>query len=514
MLRNALSHVKKNPQQKKILFLVAFGFVLRMVCLPFSQVVDADAVSRIFMSRQWLENPTVIYEGVWLPLHQYWNALLIFLSGSYISFPIVVNCLLASMLAWPVFRWVEREFDAKTAFWTALFLSLSPVIFRNSFQALSGTPFLLLVAFACNELSLLLKSATPKHAYRLGLFLTLAAGFRYEAWLLMALFGGFLLVKRQGWNILRFAGIAAIFPLFWLVGNGIAHGHILYGLPGVYNEAVVAELQAQIPRDVEILRLLFYPLAFLFVVTPFVLVLFVFTLLKRSRLVDFPWWWTFPFVIFFPLVVVQAMQGTLVLQYRFTGILLILFIPVIAWIFANSWSYRWKQWLVIGTVLLQSAFSYVWMKIPMEMVFPKESSTYFAVRNFRWQSAWEFTAIPRLKTQEYEKLKVKLPEMVGEQGGLVLDFVSWDVSYNLALHSGVRPDHCYILPPGDKVYVDFEKILTIIKRTKKGVILVRKGSAFHQEILRSKPRFLAQTKHHIIFDFQTYGELMCYGYTN
>ena len=219
-----LKSILNDVKSRQIIVLTLFGFILRMILLPSSQVVDADAVSRIFLSRKWLDAPTIIYEGVWLPLHQYWNALLIAISGSYITFPIIINCVLASLISWPVYSWVRREFNNKTAFWVALLFTLSPVIMRNSFQALSGTPFLLLVAFAFNELSLFLQSYDSKHVNRMGFFLTIASGFRYEAWLLIAIFGLVLVLKKQWVYSLKFSVVAIIFPLFWFIGNTAVHG--------------------------------------------------------------------------------------------------------------------------------------------------------------------------------------------------------------------------------------------------------------------------------------------------
>lgn len=481
--------ITNDPVSRQIIAIVLFGFLLRMILLPSSQVVDADAVSRIFLSRQWLDDPTFIYEGVWLPLHQYWSAVLIAISGSYITFPIVVNCLLASLIAWPVYNWAKREFNSKTAFWVALLFTISPVIFRNSFQALSGTPFLLLVAFAFNELSRLLQPHDSKHAYRMGTFLTIAAGFRYEAWLLIAVFGLILVFKKQWKNAFKFSAIAVIFPLFWFIGNAVAHGHPLYGIPGIYNDDVVAQLKAVIPRDVEIMRLIFYPLAYFFVVTPVFLLLGGLSLFRKQDNLKVSWIWIFPIMIFFPLMVSQAVSGTLVLQYRFVGLLLLLSVPFLSWIISNYWNKKGVRWLMIATIFLQIPLSCAWMKIPIEKVFPKKSSTYFAVRNFRWQSDWEISAIPRLKTQKFESLKDKIKNTVNEDGGLILDFISWDVSYNLALHSSVHPDNCYIIPPGEDAFIDLQQLEKIFNETDHGVLLLNLGSPLDRQLKKINLEF-------------------------
>lgn len=476
MFKRTISAIQNNTDHRKIVLLFMLGFALRCICLPFAQVVDADAVSRIFLSRQWLDDPSLIYEGVWLPLHQYWNAVLIAISGSYITFPIIINCVLASLISWPVYNWVRREFNKKAAFWVALLFTLSPVIMRNSFQALSGTPFLLLVAFAFNELSSFLQSYDSKHMNRMGVFLTIAAGFRYEAWLLIAIFGLILVLKKQWGNSLKFAAVAIIFPLFWFIGNTAVHGHPLYGIPGVYNAKVVAQLEAVIPRDVEIMRLIFYPLAYIFVITPVFIFLGGLNMLKNRDRIKLSWIWILPLFIFLPLMISQAVGGSLVLQYRFVGLLLLLSVPFLGWVFSNYWKKKGVQWLLIATVLLQIPLSYAWMKLPMEKVFRKESSTYFAIRNFRWQSNWEISAIPRLKTQQFEPLKHKIKSVLDEDDGFIVDFISWDVSYNFALHSSVHPDNCFIAPPGGDTFINIEQLEKIFNHTDCGILLLNIGS--------------------------------------
>ena len=134
------------------------------------------------------------------------------------------------------------------------------------------------------------------------------------------------------------------------------------------------------------------------------------------------------------------------------------------------------QWLLIATILLQIPLSYVWMKLPMEKVFQKESSTYFAIRNFRWQSNWEISAIPRLKTQKFEPFKHKIQSVLDEDDGFIVDFISWDVSYNLALHSSVHPDNCFIAPPGGDTFINIEQLEKIFNHTDCGILLLNIGS--------------------------------------
>jgi len=200
MFKRTITAIQNNTDHRKIVLLFIIGFVLRCICLPFAQVVDADAVSRVFMAQEWWGNPTFIIEGVWPPFHQYLYGILIGISGDRVYVSIIFMLVLSALLSWPVYSIVKRVISEKVAFWTALAISLSPVLFRNSFHTLSGTVFLLAIAFVWNSFSKALKYNSTKHAIYAGIWFTLAAGFRDEGWFLIALYTGIGVVAKQ-WKV-------------------------------------------------------------------------------------------------------------------------------------------------------------------------------------------------------------------------------------------------------------------------------------------------------------------------
>lgn len=84
-----------------ISLIVLLGFFLRLLAFPFAQVVDADATTRVLIAESWLQSPSLIYEGVWPPLHFYFNALAIAVSGERLVMPILFHIIIGSATAYP-----------------------------------------------------------------------------------------------------------------------------------------------------------------------------------------------------------------------------------------------------------------------------------------------------------------------------------------------------------------------------------------------------------------------------
>src|SRR5438067_57105 len=129
----------------KIFSLAAVTLLVKLSLLPFAQQTDPDAVTRIFFSEAWKDHPSWIRSDVWGPFHFYLNGFFLMIWNNRIYAPAVLNLLLSVLTLIPFYFFTRREFNEDGAFAATVFLAVSPILFRNSFLALSETPSLFFI---------------------------------------------------------------------------------------------------------------------------------------------------------------------------------------------------------------------------------------------------------------------------------------------------------------------------------------------------------------------------------
>ena len=462
-----------------VLFLICLiGLLLRLVAWPFAQVVDADAVTRIFIAEKWIDDPHLISEGIWPPLHHYFNAFAIWISGEHLNGPILMHILFAVFTAIPIYYFTKREFGEKGAWLAALVYLLCPVVFRNSFHTLSGIPYAFFMACSMNYLSKSLREASVKYAVLAGFFITIAAGFRYEAWILIAVFTGITVYYRK-WKLLGvFWCVAMIFPTFWMIGNYIAHEDIFFGVSGINKWKIESVSLVN-----KIQRIIFFPFSWFFLFSPFLVALLIYSMVKRwrkkqlliSRMV-----WSVPFFVMFLLFIYNASKGTLLTQHRFTTTLILFSTPFVPIIFANV---KWNSSKKIFTALIFIGLlplSYVWMKYPYEKMFGSNTSLGMAVRATRILSFRTINAIPELKDQNYVDIKNDIVRNIDESSGLLLDFTTWESSYYLAMNSKLHPNQIFIVDGSYYGGIYLTRVKEIVNEHPNGIIMLKCKSKFEK----------------------------------
>ena len=86
--------MKERLYKNKIFLLVVIVLIIKLLLLPFSQTTDADAVTRVFLSLDWLDNPSWIKTSVWAPLHFYLNGFGLYLWNNQVLMPKIINIVL------------------------------------------------------------------------------------------------------------------------------------------------------------------------------------------------------------------------------------------------------------------------------------------------------------------------------------------------------------------------------------------------------------------------------------
>jgi len=441
-------------ETRQILLLMAIGLLVRLLILPFSQTIDADAVTRIFMAYNWLKDPELITSAVWLPLHLYSNAAAIWLSGDLVFGPKLMNILFAIATVPPLYKFVKNEFNSEGAFWVTLTYLFVPIVIRNSLQALSGIPYAFFIVSAMYFLSQGRKTQQQiKYGILAGLAITLAGGFRYEAWLLIAVFTAVLFFQKQWKMMIAFMIFSMIVPGFWMVGCYIDEGDIFYGPNGAYRwNVVISGVNDHMTFEKYVRRTFFFFISWIFLLTPVVSFLIVYFTIKSRKLKSISrdtWLWLIPFGVLFLMFIYKALNGTLLLQHRFTLSLILMSLPFYALMFQDGKSLKTKRIIALAVVVLFIPYSFLNRDI---------------------------NSIPRLKNQGM----VDLVELMNsnttdpQHEGLVLDFVGWESTYYLSLKSDIIPENIFRVNGAAHGKVYFKFLKKVLVDNEEGFLLKKK----------------------------------------
>lgn len=480
----------------QISIIVIVGVLLRLLCIPFFQGVDADATTRVLIAERLIDSPEFITHGIWLPLHHYLNVFAILMTGEHVYGPVVINILLASFIAIPIFQFTEREISLKGAWFAATLLVLSPVFFRNSFHALSGVPYAFLIAWSLNWLSLSLKLNNTKYAILSGLMITLAAGMRYEAWLVIALFTAIYFLKKK-WTLMSvFWLVAMVFPAFWMIGNFIENGDLFSGLTGAYDWNIGMEgVNDSVTAVEKLKRFIYFPFSWFFLMSPLVLFPMLFMIWKKFRVKKLPLdklIWLIPFLVVFIIFIKKSYDGTLLNQHRFTQSLVLFSIPFTALVADYLMKIKGGRVYLYACVALLLPLSYVWMKIPYEKAFGFSYSLRTGVKEIRLASTNSFTALPRLENQVVKQMTDEINANLNANAGCVLDFESWENTFYIAAHAKVPNERLFVLDGAKNGGVYASDLIRVLISTKQGVLLLNKASKFSEtyEVSGNQLRFL------------------------
>jgi hypothetical protein len=217
-----------------------FGVTLvaRALAFPFTENLYGDAVVRTEIAEHWLAAPKFItsfsdYVCQFGPLHTYYLAAFLKVWSNREVCSRLSSMVVGLLTIWPLYRLTLREFGRTAAIWAGLAFSLWGLHIQSSTTAGSEALGLCVFAFAVDALGEGLSSESFGPLARSAFFLNLGCAVRYDLWLYVPLFT--LAVAMWGTDriasvtkAVMFAGLASVFPLFWMEGNERALGDSLY----------------------------------------------------------------------------------------------------------------------------------------------------------------------------------------------------------------------------------------------------------------------------------------------
>lgn len=450
-------------RNNEIWLIAIAALIIKILLMRFTDETDPDAVSRAFTSWEWAKDPYWFKTSVWAPFHYYLVGSGFLLWKDIILLPKLLHILISVLLLFPFYFFTRREFNKPGAIIATIFLAFSPLILRLGFQCLAEIPGLFFVILAMNLLSKGIREEKINWLVLSGLSMTLAAGFRYEAWLMILLFTLVLIIARRWKGSFLFFFFAMIFPAIWMVQNYLATGDPLFSFNANTEWTHKAlGINDHVDFEVYLRRIWFFPFSLLIALGPIVLWLVVKYLAgyaKKFRVRLFPGLWLIPLLAFFIVMLYNAIAGNLLLHHRFTGTLIVLSLP---WVAAVLKDFEKK------TVRL-AAIS-VALTIGLSFAYTIGGSA----------------PIPRLKNQSVKQLVSELKTATYPGAKLVIDFIGWEDTWYTGLHSGAEPSDILMLGGEMHTTSQDKRVEQFLQLPGDRIIVVKDGSSLHNYLIENQ----------------------------
>jgi len=468
-------------KQHIIYWLVAGIILLKLTLLPFAQTVNADAVSRIFSSINWMKNPSIITNNFWGPIHFYIHGTALMLWNNQIYTPKIVTLLFAAFTLIPFYFFTKREFNENGALIATFFLAFSPILFRNSFLALSETPYLFFLALTINLLSKGIKVKSNLYILLAGLTITIAGGIRYEAWIMILIFTLILFLLKNWKYIFIFNSTALLFPTYWLISNWITTGDPFYSFNGTYKWALeIMGNNENVDFESYLRRIWYFPFSWIIAIgipTGYIILKLIISSFSKKKFNKKHILLSLPFIIMFLFFQYNTFKGVLLLQHRYIGSLVILTLPFIAIYFKKLDKKHIKHAFIFGVLTITLSFIY---------------------------NTSSIKPFPRLEDQTSVEIVNIISKNNYQNNALILDFIGWDKTYFIALQSKLPLKDISITEGAKNSTINFDDIDAKIKSHQSGFILLKKKSALSvslSEDVLNKKKYKISTQ--IAFENET-----------
>ena len=432
--------------------LAAFTLIIKLCLLTYAQQVDSDGVSRILTSMHWAEQPYWILTSVWAPFHYYLSGLMLMIWNNPEYSPALLHVFISVGLLFPFYFFTRREFNANGALVATFFLAISPVIFRNSFLVLAEIPGLLFIVMAMNWLSKGFKEKKISNFLLAGVAMTIASGFRYEAWLLSFLFGIAILAKKQWKSAVVYGFVAAIFPIIWMVQNYLMTGDALYSISANSRWTLdVMNINENPGFEGYLRRIWFFPFSWLIALGPpvaWIVLMNIFLTPRKSGWISSRSIWIYIFWSFLMVVVYNSLAGKLMLHHRFTGTLVILSLPFIADFFSELNPHKVRQLFIFGGLTVALSFVY-----PIGGVSP----------------------LPRLKNQKTVELAGIVQDNIRADEHLIIDFIDWPDTWYIGLKAASKSQNLTMIEGNAASSIPEQHLKSILENN--SVLILKKSGS-------------------------------------
>jgi 4-amino-4-deoxy-L-arabinose transferase-like glycosyltransferase len=214
---------------KPLLVICAVAAALRLVSSLLSENAGGDALARAQLTARWLQSPGLqLHFDVWLPLHFWMMGAVSVLVGDVGLGSRLLSLILGAASVYAMWA-LTRELDGpESALYSTIVFALYSLHVAYSVTSSCDVPYLF---FVLAGLALFFRGRRERSLWLLmwgGLSLTLGAGMRYEAWVVIAAAGAVMLYRREFKGLLVFVPAAGAWPAFWMAYEWVTRGNPLY----------------------------------------------------------------------------------------------------------------------------------------------------------------------------------------------------------------------------------------------------------------------------------------------
>lgn len=449
----------KFEKHSKIILLFIIILACKLILLPFAQIDDSDAVARIFSGISWKESPEWILSNFWCPFHFYLIGLGLFIWNDPVYMPMLLHVVISAATLIPFYFLVRREFNEKGAFIATVYLAICPILFRNSYLALSETPYLYFLVLSLNFLSKGLRNNSYKYILFAGLSVTIASGFRYEAWIMVSIISLIIILVKQ-WRFLPvFLFPALLFPVSWLYTNWIATGNPFYGIQGNYYWTIV-EMgnNNNLHFSNYLRRIWFFPFSWIIAVgipAAVIIVGAVWKIFTDRPVQKISIIRLLPLLVMFVVMQYNAFKGVLLLQHRFIGTLVVLGLPFISDYFKEYTPKKIRLAWLFGIITVLLSFVY---------------------------NTPAIKPLPRLQNQSFVSISKLIGNNISPDSYLIIDNVGWNNTFYLALHSRLPNKNIVLMGDAMNSYIPSREIRQKLYGQQEGILLFSRHSAIYNSL--------------------------------
>jgi hypothetical protein len=476
---------KIRTNEAAFLFLVAL--VSRLIAWPFSQAMEADATSRLFLAEHALAHHGELASLQWPSLHIYFLSATQFISHDRVAGPVLMSILLGAFAVIPFYKFTKNVFGETGAFYAALIFTFSPMIFRLSLTPLSEIYHICFSATAmwCLSEGIVKQKNKIRWAVFGGIAATIAAGGRLEAWILIALLGIILLFMREWKMFFVFGFFASVFPVWWMIFCYRTAGSAFVSAEMVqWQNFIVGNVNAHLDSMEKFKRTIFFPFSWMYCITPFAALICLWAFFKaifKKTITRVQLLFGGLFLFFLPFFIYQSQTGALTDQHRYTVSLELFSLPFFAMWLEDSRKLKLKKTIAIFIAVLLIPWSYTWQRFPWNKLFTGSAEKKEAVSEIVVNAWWQSEAIPSLDNPVYDRITGKVNASLKPGDGLFIDFAGWCETFYIAQQSHLAINDMYIVPPAENHKGDHGYIKLFFENHPIGMILLSDLNQFSTE---------------------------------
>ncbi len=448
---------------KKLIIFSSILFIAKLIVLPYVHEIDADAVSRVYLSLEFANNPFIINSGNWPPVFFYIMGTALKIYDNQFVTPVLVNIIFSILILFPLFNLLKRFFGDKISLLLCVFFSFSPIVFRMSMLAMSEIPYLFFVILSIWILLKGLTESKSSYVFISGLLMSIAGGIRYESWILGVLVIIFLAYFKTKKEAVFFSLTFVLIPTYWILSSLIYTNDALNSFNWAIN---LSEKESIKSIDSLFRRIWWYPLSLMFAFGPIAFFFFIRELKNyKSSKVSFTLFLIF--IIFFVIWIINSLRGSLLLQHRFSITLFLLSFPLLGFYFKKN-----QNKIVFKTFIFSlSAFLLAFI---------------YSSKGAR--------PIPRLLTKDAVEVSNIINNNINSNSGFICDFWNWETTYYLPFATGLTKNKIKLIQPDDQIEYIKEKVSGVTSSNNNGIILVNKKNLFYKLFTKQAEKYRFEPK--------------------